>query len=111
MDLLIRNFMFVGLFALSCAALAQSDTQIETKPDWPVGQASRLKGLLDAYHDVYGMSGAIRVSRQGNLMFEESIGLAQRTFSVAYTPDVRQPINSVSKVFTTVVTLRLVQVG
>ena len=111
MDLLTRKFLFLGLLALGCVALAQSDTHKETKQDRLVGQASRLKGLLGAYHDVYGMSGAIRISRKGNLVFEESIGLAQRAFSVAYTPDVRQPINSVSKVFTTVVTLRLVQDG
>lgn len=111
MDLLIRSFIFVGFLALSCVALAQSDTREDAKENRLAEQTSRLKCLLDAYHDVYGMSGAVRISRQGNVVFEESIGLAQRAFSVPYTPDIRQPINSVSKVFTAVAALRLVQAG
>jgi CubicO group peptidase (beta-lactamase class C family) len=58
---------------------------------------SQLERILAAYHDVYGFSGAVRVARGSEPMFEQAVGRADRRFGTPFAPDTRNSINSISK--------------
>jgi CubicO group peptidase (beta-lactamase class C family) len=102
-----RALLCFAVWALLSNPLSAS----EPTPAAPTGQTAGLNALLQAYHDVYGVSGALRVSQGEQLLFEQAIGLAERSFEQSYTPATRQPINSISKLFTAVAALRMVQAG
>ncbi len=69
----------------------------------------KLNSLAESYKEVYGFSGTIKVIRNDEPVFEESYGLANREFNIKNEPDTRFSINSISKTFTAVAVLKLVQ--
>ncbi|MEW9798620.1 serine hydrolase domain-containing protein [Alteromonas sp. CYL-A6] len=70
---------------------------------------AEMASLLNAYHQVHGFSGTVKVVRDEETVFEQSIGLADRSFDIAMTPSTRNSINSISKTFTGVAVLMLVR--
>ena len=56
-------------------------------------------------------SGVVRISRGTQTLFERGYGLASRAWNIANTPDVRFDTASVTKLFTSVATLQLVDQG
>lgn len=80
----------------------------------PVLSAQESPGydaLLDAYHSVHGFSGTVKIVTPDSAPFEQSYGLANRSFDVANTPETRFSINSVSKTFTALAIMQLVSEG
>ena len=65
----------------------------------------------DITPDLDGFSGVISVRRAGDVLGEWTVGLADRTFSVAHTPDTRFGLASGTKTFTAVTVLSLVADG
>ncbi|AKS42349.1 serine hydrolase domain-containing protein [Wenzhouxiangella marina] len=83
-------------------------------PETTVGldePSARFAEVLQAYADVYGFSGALRVARGETVLSESAVGLADRSFTVPFTPGTRNSINSISKVFTVAAAMRLVERG
>lgn len=72
---------------------------------------AKLSELAQAYADVYGFSGTIKVVQQGEPLLLASYGLANREFAVPNKADVRFSINSVSKIFTVAALLQLADAG
>ncbi|RUO76339.1 serine hydrolase domain-containing protein [Pseudidiomarina taiwanensis] len=71
----------------------------------------RLDTLAQAYAEVYGFSGTIKVVKGGQPLLEKSYGLADRSFAIPNQVDYRFSINSISKVFTAAAVLQLVDAG
>jgi CubicO group peptidase (beta-lactamase class C family) len=72
---------------------------------------SRLQSYLvdRAARDLF--SGAVRVSREGTTLFEEAYGLASRAWGVPNSIDTRFDTASITKLFTAVVALQVVEEG
>lgn len=67
--------------------------------------------LLDAYEDAYGFSGVALVVAGDSVVYEGARGLADRALGVPNRPDLRFPVNSVSKTFAAAAALALVADG
>lgn len=63
--------------------------------------------LAKGYQSVFGFSGNIKVVKDGREVFEQSYGLANRSFGIENTPQTRFSINSISKTFTATAILML----
>ena len=59
----------------------------------------------------YDIDGAILVAHDGNVLYEAGFGPANREWNVANTPDTRFRIASMTKSFTAVLIMQLVQAG
>lgn len=57
------------------------------------------------------LSGTVLVARNGKTLFHESFGLANRQFGVPNANDTRFKIASITKLFTSVITLQLLEEG
>jgi len=71
--------------------------------------ANEINELAQAYASVFGFSGSVKVVKSGEPIFEESFGLANRSFQIENA--VTQPIsiNSISKTFTATAIMMLVE--
>ena len=69
-----------------------------------VAQDARLKTIIDDYVNAYvrtgNFSGSILVAKNGQMVYENSFGLADADFQIANQPSTRYHISSVSKNFT-----------
>ena len=69
----------------------------------------KLNDVAESYEKIYGFSGTIQVVLADENSFEKSYGFANRSFKINNKPDTRFSINSISKTFTAVAILRLVE--
>jgi CubicO group peptidase (beta-lactamase class C family) len=67
--------------------------------------------LVSAYQETFGFSGTVKVVANEQTLFEKSYGLANRSFGIANTPSTRMSINSISKTFTALAVMQLVEAG
>jgi CubicO group peptidase (beta-lactamase class C family) len=67
----------------------------------------QLHQMAKGYQSVFGFSGNIKVVQGGKEIFEQSYGLANRSFGIENTPQTRFSINSISKTFTATAILML----
>lgn len=84
-------------------------------PGFVVGQhyelTEKLNSIAEAYHKVYGFSGTVKVVLDDNEIWQDSYGLANRSFEIPNTPTTRNSINSISKTFTAVLILKMAEKG
>lgn len=71
----------------------------------------QLDSIIEAYHEVYGFSGTVKVVLDDNEIWENSCGFANRSFEIPNTPATRNSINSISKTFTAALILKMVEKG
>ncbi|SMO40604.1 serine hydrolase domain-containing protein [Gracilimonas mengyeensis] len=98
---LVQYLFAVSILFLS--TLSATAQQTNDSPDY--GQ------LLEAYEEVHGFSGTVKVVLDDEEVFQQSYGLANRSFEIPNTPTTRNSINSISKTFTAVAVLKMVQAG
>lgn len=72
-------------------------------------QTDAVAGYVDAYADAHHYSGSILVQWHDGTRLERSYGLANIPFRIANTPRTRFKIASVTKLFTSVLILQLVE--
>ncbi|MBV2128727.1 serine hydrolase domain-containing protein [Arsukibacterium indicum] len=99
---------FAGLLVLLTGA-AGSVSALNSSSENAI--RAELNEIAQAYADVYGFSGTVKVVQQGEPLLLASYGLANREFTVPNSPDVRFSINSISKVFTVAALLQLADAG
>ncbi|GGZ98981.1 serine hydrolase [Streptomyces subrutilus] len=85
-------------------AIPQSDSTDSLDP-------AELERAVREAADAAGFSGAVRVTQHGKQLFTQSFGMASRRWAVPNTPDTRFRVASVSKTFTAVAVLQLVEQG
>lgn len=99
-----RLYCFIALFGLCTnapAATISSAAQL----------SSDLDRLVSAYEATYGFAGTVKVVAGNDEVWTASFGLADRAFAIPNAPSYRYSINSISKTFTALAVLLLVQDG
>lgn len=110
-------FCSLALGALGCAAApprpdagaAQVDAKSNAKSD--AKNDARIGALMSAYHQQGWFDGSVLVARSGEVVYRGAFGLASREWGVPATVDARYRIASITKTFTAVVVLKLVEQG
>ncbi|MDX5408260.1 MAG: beta-lactamase family protein [Chromatiaceae bacterium] len=99
-----------AIFFCMLLVLGAATAKAEQTPQLAATTA-KLAEVAQAYADVYGFSGTVKVVKHGEQVLLASYGLANREFNLANSPDVRFSINSMSKTFTAAAVLQLVEQG
>ena len=73
--------------------------------------AERIDALVQQYHDLGQINGAVLVAEHGEVIYEEGVGEADMTFDVPNTADTRFLIGSVTKNFAAALILQLMEEG
>lgn len=94
--------------SLAVAPIAKADAPAESSRNT---LAAQLEELADAYRDVYGFSGTVKVVQGDAPLLEASFGAADRESGRPHEPATPTSINSISKTFTAVAVLRLAERG
>ncbi|MSR63907.1 MAG: class A beta-lactamase-related serine hydrolase [Planctomycetes bacterium] len=74
-------------------------------------EARRIEALLERYAACGELDGAVAVARRGELVYQGAFGLANRELGVPCTSATRFQIGSITKTFTALMVLRLVERG
>lgn len=74
-------------------------------------EARRIEVLLKRYAECGQLDGAVAVARRGQLVYQGAFGLANRELGVPCTSATRFQIGSITKTFTAMMVLRLVDRG
>ena len=82
-------------------------------PPWAVveAQGPALARTVRQYARAHAFSGTVLVRKGGRTLYHESFGLADRAFAVPVTNDTRFKAASITKAFTAVLVLQLVEQG
>lgn len=75
------------------------------------GNSREFAGFITAYAQEHDFSGTILVVEQGRILYRRSFGLAERAFAVRATDSTRYRVASITKLFTSVLVLQLVDQG
>ena len=94
-----------GALALGATPAAAAATNVPP----PLRPGGELDRLIDRLHAEGSFSGTVRITRKGRVVFERSVGEANRDSHTANTPATRFCVGSVTKMFTAVALLQLVQ--
>ena len=82
-------------------------------PRWTVAEAQGqgLARTVRQYASTHAFSGTVLVQKRGTLLYQESFGLADRAFNVPITSSTKFRVASITKAFTAVLVLQLVEQG
>lgn len=93
----LRSLLVALSFILSVRANLFAEQQSE-------GDSSQISAKLDAFltelYERGQFTGAVLVSRHGNVIYEKAFGMADRKQKIPFTPDTQEYIGSVSKQMT-----------
>ena len=110
----MRNSRLAGsLLLLSSlhlpALVAQSQT--DARPPEPSDLVSRIDAWLDAHHAIDQLSGAVLVADGGEVVYRGARGMADSDWGVPNTPTTKFRLASITKQFTAMLVLLLVEEG
>lgn len=88
------------LIILSFSAFAGTDAQVK-----------KIDKLMSAYHAYDQFNGSVLVAKKGKVIYKKGFGLANVEWDIANTPDTRFRLASITKQFTAMVIMQLVQEG
>ncbi|WP_414829275.1 serine hydrolase domain-containing protein [Alteromonas sp. H39] len=101
----MRYFPIIALYLLLVSGICVNSSAAENNA------VSTYSTLVQAYHDIYGFSGTVKVVEGNGADFEKCYGLANRSFRIPNTVETRISVNSISKTFTATAVLILVEEG
>ena len=99
-------------FSLSAALLVLSGLFLAA-PYSAVGQdkANQIDGLMQLYSDYGRFNGTVLVAEAGKVIYKKGFGLAQMEWNIPNKPDTKFRLGSVTKQFTSMLILQLVEEG
>ncbi len=97
-----RQLIFLVLTILVGIISAQADQSKDT---------ARIDALMKAYNSNGQFDGVVLVAKQGQVIYKQALGLADRDWDIPMTIDAKFRIASLSKAFTACLILQLVQDG
>jgi CubicO group peptidase (beta-lactamase class C family) len=74
-------------------------------------KAEKIHELMAHYHELGRHHGAVLVAQNGEVIYEGGFGLADATWGIPNSPDVRYGIGSVTKLFTALLVMQQVERG
>lgn len=98
----------ISIFALGCALILGPVVTVDAQP---VDLEAKVDAFIRNYIDLGVFSGVILVAREGEVLLEKGYGMASWELDVPAAPEHRFRVASVSKAFTDVAVLRLVERG
>jgi CubicO group peptidase (beta-lactamase class C family) len=93
--------LFITIFVLVCALHVAPG---QTKYD-------KIDGLMKLYNEYGQFNGTVLVAEHGNVIYKKGFGLADMEWDIPNQPDTKFRLGSVTKQFTSMVILQLVQQG
>ena len=75
------------------------------------GVADQIDALVSRYHELGQFNGSVLVAQNGEVIYEKGFGYANMEWSIPNAPDTKFRIGSVTKQFTAVMILKLVEAG
>ena len=105
---LARGWVLCAMLPLHPSFAADSPTTGDTTD---AVLAARAGEIVARYHDLGRFSGTVLVARQGQEIFSQAVGLAERALGVPNTVETRFRIGSLSKQFTAAALLKLEAAG
>ena len=75
------------------------------------GVADEIDALVSRYHELHQFNGSVLVAQGGEVIYEKGFGYANMEWSIPNSPDTKFRIGSVTKQFTAVMILKLVEAG
>jgi len=111
----ICALFFVSLWACHSTA-QQEDNHLDesTSPQnvaLTTDKAGKIQALVQKYHQQEGFTGAILTAQNNQVVWKGGVGLARRTTNRKNTSQTKFLVGSVSKQFTSMIILQLVQEG
>ena len=100
------SFLFMATFVYYSAAKSSENLPANT-----TSLEDKLADIMQAYVDVYDFSGSVSIQQGEQINYKQHFGLANRSFGINNSDSTIYSINSISKLFTTVMVLRLQQQG
>jgi len=94
------GFLLVCVFSLTTAPLVHAQTA-----------SDRIAALLARYHELGLFNGSVLVADRGEVVVKEGVGLANMEWNIANAPDTKFRLGSITKQFTAVLVLQMVEQG
>ncbi len=74
-------------------------------------KVEKIDGLMKLYYDYGQFNGTVLVAEQGNIIYKKGFGLADMEWDIPNQPDTKFRLGSITKQFTSMLILQLVQQG
>lgn len=74
-------------------------------------KSTKIDSLISAYNDYGHFHGIVLVAENGRIILEKGYGLANREWDIPHDPDTKFRIASITKTFTAVLVMQLVETG
>ena len=74
-------------------------------------KVSKIDALIQAYNDLGQFNGSVLVAEGGKVIYKKGFGLANREWNIPNKPDTKFRLGSITKQFTSMLILRLVEQG
>lgn len=74
-------------------------------------KVSKIDELVETYYDSRQFTGAVLVAEGGKVIYKKGFGLANREWNIPNTPDTKFRLGSITKQFTSMLILQLVEQG
>jgi CubicO group peptidase (beta-lactamase class C family) len=105
----VKRNLLLGLFA----GLALAWLMVLVAPSSIVAQdkAAKIDELLLSYHANGQFNGSALVAESGRVIFKKGYGLANMEWGIPNTPDTKHRLGSITKQFTAMLVLQLVEKG
>ncbi len=94
----------INLLFLSLVVVFSVSANAQTKQ-------AKIDSLICAYNNADCFNGVVLVSEKGNIIYKKAFGIADRELNVSMTTETRFRIASISKSFTALIILQLVDEG
>ncbi len=99
-------------YATLCLLFASILTSVTARPETAGSdKAARIGELLSRYHEYGQFNGVALVAENGRVVFEKAFGYANLEWKIPNTPHTKFRIGSLSKQFTSMLVMQLVQEG
>ncbi|HEX8545897.1 MAG TPA: serine hydrolase domain-containing protein, partial [Cytophagaceae bacterium] len=95
---LIHTWIFLAMFATAPVVFAQD-------------KAKQIDALISAYAENGKFNGSVLVADKGKVIFKKGYGMANREWAIPNAPDTKFRLGSITKQFTAVLIMQLVEQG
>lgn len=97
----IGLFLFLSFLVCSCAGQSTPNSSNQT-------EVSQLDKLISTYAEYGKFNGTILVAKEGKVMYQKGLGLANMEWNVPNQPNTKFRIGSITKQFTALLIMQLV---
>lgn len=94
-----------------CLLVAMAGFSPARNPALAQDKPQQIDELIKQYHDAGQFNGSVLVAERGRVIYRGGVGFANFEWNIPNTPDTKFRIGSITKSFTAILTLQLVEQG